>query len=156
MKQEYVTHSPEETEKIAEELATRFTTGGVIALEGNLGVGKTVFVKGLARGLGITSVIQSPTFVIMKVYPVAHRGLKNLVHVDCYRLDSADQIRATGLEDYLRDRQSLVVIEWADKIRELVPSTAQWISFDSLSFHDRRIIISSNRADGRHHADTER
>ncbi|MEK7584599.1 MAG: tRNA (adenosine(37)-N6)-threonylcarbamoyltransferase complex ATPase subunit type 1 TsaE, partial [Patescibacteria group bacterium] len=92
MKKKHFSASAEETQAIAQSLALRIEGGGVIALTGELGAGKTVFVKGLARGLGIIEIIQSPTFVLMKVYQVQHKTLDVFVHIDCYRLASIREL----------------------------------------------------------------
>lgn len=138
----YITHSPEDTEAIGFDIAKRTAGPMVFALHGGLGSGKTVFTKGFARGLGIKETIQSPTFILMNVYPLHHAAIKQFVHVDCYRVDASDELREIGLEDFIRDGSSLVVIEWADKANDLLPRTAIRIAFDVVDEQSRRITIS--------------
>jgi len=113
--------SEKETKNIARKLALSFKGGEVIALEGELGTGKTVFIKGLAQGLGIKETIKSPSFVLMKVYPLKCRKIKYLCHVDAYRLAKAQELLDIGLNDWLSKEGVVTVIEWADKVREVLP-----------------------------------
>lgn len=95
----------------------------IIFLRGDLGSGKTVFVKGLAQALGVRDVVNSPTFVIMKIYETKNNKFKRLVHIDFYRLDEvveADLVNL-GIKEYMDDPESLVVIEWAERIVGQVP-----------------------------------
>jgi tRNA threonylcarbamoyladenosine biosynthesis protein TsaE len=111
-----VTPSEAVTKKLGRELAHELQGGEVLALEGPLGAGKTTFVKGLAKGLGVKQVITSPTFILMKVYKAKRGRIRQLVHVDCYRLPAAE-FSAIGLTDYLGDPHTVVAIEWAEKLR---------------------------------------
>lgn len=115
-----VTTSADETRQLAESLGCAFQGDTILALHGNLGVGKTTFVQGLARGLGIQDVVTSPTFNIFTL----HRGPRwTLVHLDAYRLEHAKQIEDLMLEDFLRSPYCLA-IEWPERISEwLVPQT---------------------------------
>ncbi len=137
--QEFVTNNIEETNKIAQDLADKLEGGEVIALSGNLGVGKTVFVKALAAALGIKEDVNSPTFVLMKVYDIKHKNIRQFVHADCYRLEAAEDLRDIGLSDFLEDN-AVIVIEWADKINNL-PSNAINVKFDYINDSKRRIVI---------------
>jgi len=107
----FISHSPAETEAFAESWGRTAQPGLVIALSGDLGAGKTVFVKGLARGLGISARIQSPTFALVNIHET---GRLPLYHLDLYRLDTLEQIAAAGLEDYLHTA-GITVIEWAER-----------------------------------------
>ena len=113
-----ISKSIEETIKIGEKLARRLKPGDVVALIGDLGAGKTVFTKGIAKGLGVKKVmyVNSPTFVIIKEYKA---GIP-LYHFDLYRLDHSSVIDAENFEEYFYGR-GVTVIEWADKIRKLLP-----------------------------------
>lgn len=110
-----VTHSAEETEGLAERLGSLLQAGDVVALTGPLGSGKTCFVRGLARGLGIAGHVSSPTFILMRL----HRGEPPLCHVDAYRLDSAAALLDLGLDDWLT--QAVVAVEWADRVLPALP-----------------------------------
>lgn len=110
------TSSAAETQGLAAELAAVLPVDSVLALHGNLGVGKTTFVQGLARAFGITEHITSPTFTIFTV----HRGRRNLVHLDAYRLERADQLDALMLEDFLTSPYCLAV-EWPENVAAWLP-----------------------------------
>lgn len=124
----FVSKSEDETLKFAEDFVEQLRGGEVIALVGELGVGKTVFVKGLARGFGIKQKIHSPTFLLMKMYKInrrtkkqKHRStIKFLCHVDAYRLMGPDELVDVGLLDWLGRPDTVTVIEWADKVPELL------------------------------------
>ncbi len=116
----YFSKTENDTNQLAAKIAKKLKGGEIIALEGDLGAGKTTFVKGLARAFGIKQHVTSPTFVLMKVYAMGHKpsAISQLVHVDCYRLDEPQELFYLGLEEYLNKPDSLVVIEWADKIKD--------------------------------------
>ncbi len=136
-----LTDSPDQTKRIGKEIARSLKHGRIIALEGNLGAGKTVLAKGIAQGLGVTHVIQSPTFVLMKVYPVQRPGISHLVHVDCYRVATSREVSAIGLEDYLSDDTAVVVIEWADRIRDMLPKRRMTIRLSASGEQARKVVI---------------
>jgi tRNA threonylcarbamoyladenosine biosynthesis protein TsaE len=106
-----ISHSPAETAALGEQWGLTAPSGLVIGLCGDLGAGKTQFVKGLARGLGIEALVQSPTFALVKIYT---GGRLTLFHLDLYRLDTPEQIVAAGLEEYLQPT-GVTVIEWAER-----------------------------------------
>ena len=103
-----ISSSPEQTKQIAVELAKTLRGGEVIALEGDLGAGKTVFAQGLCEGLSVSSPVTSPTFPIMNVY----EGTLRVVHLDLYRIKTAREIAVLGLEEYLGQPHTVVLIEW--------------------------------------------
>jgi len=107
---ERVTRSAAETEALGEELAARLAPGDLLLLAGGLGTGKTTFVRGLARGLGATATVQSPTFTLVRVYP----GRVQLAHVDLYRLEKSAELTDLGLEELLE--QGVVAVEWGDRL----------------------------------------
>lgn len=115
----------------------------VLALEGELGSGKTTFVQGLARSLGVRGKIQSPTFVLAKWHKLSrrHDPLRRLVHIDAYRLESSAEAERLGLRGILRDPDALVVVEWADRIRKLIPGNAVWIKFRHRVKNSRTIAV---------------
>jgi tRNA threonylcarbamoyladenosine biosynthesis protein TsaE len=103
----------------------------VLALSGDLGAGKTTFVQTLARHLGVSEHVTSPTFVIMKRYSVPQgQRFNTLVHIDAYRVESPEELAILGLERELSDPQNLVCIEWAEKIPRLLPLSAAKLAFD--------------------------
>jgi tRNA threonylcarbamoyladenosine biosynthesis protein TsaE len=106
-----ISHSPAETEALGEAWGREAQSGLVIGLSGDLGAGKTQFVKGLARGLGITERVHSPSFALINEYS---GGRLDLFHIDLYRLDTLEQILGAGLEEYLQP-EGVTVIEWAER-----------------------------------------
>lgn len=108
----FISHSPAETEVLGEQLGSRAATGLVIGLSGDLGAGKTQFVRGLARGLGITARVHSPTFTLVNEYG---GGRLKLFHLDLYRLETAEQLRSAGIEEFLAPA-GVAVIEWAERL----------------------------------------
>jgi tRNA threonylcarbamoyladenosine biosynthesis protein TsaE len=108
----FISHSPAETESLGEKFGRAVQSGFVIALSGELGAGKTQFVKGLARGLGITARVHSPTFTLVNEYG---GGRLKLFHLDLYRLETSEQILSAGVEDFLQP-DGVSVIEWAEKL----------------------------------------
>lgn len=102
----------------------------VLALQGDLGAGKTAFVKEVGKVLAIEETITSPTFVVMKSYTIAnHSFLTTLTHIDAYRIESDDEMRVLGFEELLKDPTRLICIEWPEKIEHLIPENAYPISF---------------------------
>lgn len=116
----------EDTFRIGELLGKKLTPGTVICLEGDLGVGKTVFVKGIAKGLGIAEPVSSPTFTILQEY---REGRLPLYHFDAYRIEDPEEMYEIGFEDYLFG-DGVCFIEWASQIRELLPEDALWITIE--------------------------
>ena len=118
--------SPDETESIALELAKEAKAGSIYTLSGDLGAGKTVFARGFARGLGIMSPVTSPTFTLVNEYK---KGRLPLYHFDVSRLGEAEELYDTGFEDYL-ENGGVVLIEWAERIEELLPRPYFYISIE--------------------------
>jgi len=118
----YTTHSEEETKELGKTIAKDLHGGQILALYGDLGAGKTTFTKGLAEGLGIEDTITSPTFTLMNVYELKQpqNTITTFVHIDTYRLNSEEELRDIGVEDYLEDPNTLVLIEWPDKIPNIL------------------------------------
>ena len=132
----YMTHSPEETEKIGAALAEKMEPGAVIAYRGDLGAGKTAFTRGLARGLGYAEPVTSPTYTIVNEYL---GGRLPLFHFDMYRLHSADDLWDIGWEDYL-DRGGVCAVEWSENVTEALEG-AITVSIEKLDDTTRRITI---------------
>ena len=130
------THSEAETEALGERLAKCLHTGSVVALYGDLGAGKTAFVRGMARGLDIRESVSSPTFTIVNEYP----GDPALFHFDMYRLRNAEELYGIGWEDYL-DRNGICVTEWSERIEEALPEDAVRVRIQRLSDTDRSVSI---------------
>lgn len=114
----YLTNSPEETEQLGEALAKQLRPGEVVAYYGDLGAGKTAFTRGLARGLGITESVTSPTYTIVNEYL---SGRMPLFHFDMYRLSCADDLFDIGWEDYL-ERGGICAVEWSERVEDALES----------------------------------
>ena len=121
------TNSEAETEALGERLAKCLRAGAVVALYGDLGAGKTAFVRGMARGLDIRESVSSPTFTIVIEYP----GDPALFHFDMYRLKNAEELYGIGWEDYL-DRNGICVTEWSERIEEALPEDAGRVTMSRL------------------------
>lgn len=130
-----VTASPEETLDAAAAVLAAFPQARVLALHGDLGAGKTCFVRGLATAMGIREAITSPTFTLVREYA----GPRPLVHIDLYRIASPDELLVIGFEDYL-DSGALVVIEWAERAGDLLPPDALHLTFRVEPGEERRRI----------------
>jgi tRNA threonylcarbamoyladenosine biosynthesis protein TsaE len=134
-----ITNSAKQTSALGKNLGKSCRGGEILALSGNLGAGKTCFTQGLAKGLGIKRIINSPTFVIMKVYNVKKNGIKKFCHIDAYRLKSADDLIAIGANEYLNRADTVTIIEWAEKIKKLLPKNTTKISLKHLKDNKREI-----------------
>lgn len=140
-----LTKSSKETQELAQKLAKELKGNEVIALFGNLGSGKTTFVQGLAKGLGVRERIISPTFIIIREHKINQKSnLKNkkLYHVDLYRVQP-EQFRGLELGEILKRKGAIVAIEWAEKIKNLLPEKRVEIYFENLGEYKRRIRIVS-------------
>ena len=139
MEKVFVSNSAEETMELGKKLALSASNGSVFCFTGDMGAGKTTLVRGIARGLNIKSVVQSPTFNIMTIY---FDGIKPLIHIDAYRL--ADVNTDIGLDEYIGYETGLPVIEWPDFIKELIPETAITVNIINLGENQRKITIISD------------
>ena len=142
-----ITKSAEETKKVAEELATEISGPTVITLSGDLGAGKTTFVQGFAKALGLERKILSPTFIIVREYELGIKNqesrIKDFYHIDLYRLESESQIESIGLLDILKRDDSIVLIEWPEKMGNLLPNNRIDIQFEYIDENERNIIINN-------------
>ena len=133
-----VSHSVADTERIAADLAKGFRGGECVALDGELGAGKTQFVRGLVRGLGGEArAVNSPTYVLLNVYG---SGRLTVFHLDAYRVGGADDFEAIGFAELLEQR-GVVVVEWAARVNELLPEGTIRVNITPLGTHDREIEI---------------
>ena len=136
MEKVIITHSKEETMSLGNKLATSLPPGSIVTLTGDLGAGKTTLVRGLAEGLNIKEVVQSPTFNIMKIY---FKGDKPLVHIDASRL--ADINTDIGLDEYIGYETGITVIEWPEFISNIIPDEIVEIEILNKGGDDRQITI---------------
>ena len=138
----FISHSPAETQALAERLGNAIPSGCIIGLSGDLGAGKTQFVKGFARGLGATDRVHSPTFALVNIYST---GRLPLYHLDLYRLETHDQIIAAGLEEYFSP-QGVSIVEWVERWQGREPSSYRRIHIEVMSESDRRIFYDNDGA----------
>jgi len=133
----FISNSPAETQAIGRRLAEDVGAGSALALTGDLGSGKTVFVKGLVVGLGSSADVTSPTFTILHEY---RGGRVTVYHFDFFRLEDRQSVARLGLDDYFFG-DGVSVIEWADRFPEFIPEQARWILFEIKSQNQRAITI---------------
>jgi tRNA threonylcarbamoyladenosine biosynthesis protein TsaE len=133
----FTSQSIAETEEAGARIAHELKPGDVLALRGELGAGKTHFIKGIARGLGCGESVTSPTFTLVHEYS---RGRLPVYHFDFYRLDNVGALREVGFEEYISGN-GVSVIEWADKFPEALPPHTRWIDFAILSESARTIAV---------------
>lgn len=144
---EHFTNRPSQTKKLgqilAKEILKEKTKKGaqVLGLRGVLGGGKTTFLQGFAKGLGIKEKILSPTFVILKKFEIQKPGFEFFYHIDCYRIEKPKEILGLGFKKIVSGLQNIVVIEWADRIQEILPQNTILISFEFNNKDKRRITI---------------
>lgn len=162
----YLTKSPAQTKKVGATLAERILNSYsqrektiILGLEGDLGGGKTTFLQGFARGLGIKEKILSPTFVLMKKFKIPAKTcltvsrlrskrwqmnnskFKTFIHIDCYRVQSPREILALGFQKIASDPKNIIAIEWAEKISKILPKNTTWVKFEIINKNSRRITI---------------
>ncbi len=158
----YFTNSFLETKKLAEKLAEKILIIGkknrassdgalILALCGELGGGKTTFVQGFSKGLGIKEKILSPTFIIMKQFQIRKnlrpnsQKFANLYHIDCYRIKKAKEILDLGFKEIISNPQNIVIIEWAERIKKILPENALIVTFKFIDKNKRKIVIGKNK-----------
>ena len=164
--QKFKSFSSAETKKFAEQFASRVTRHGsrqgkgalVIALVGELGSGKTTFVQGFLRGLGVRKRAASPTFILFRRFALRHPPARfaprskvgghfvSIYHVDAYRIKKPQELLTLGFRDILADPQNLVLVEWADRVRWLLPKSTSWILFKHGKNEKERIIETKTAA----------
>lgn len=137
-----VTNGAEETVALAEKLAQTFTGGEVVLLSGDLGAGKTVFAKGVAKALGVRSDVKSPTFTLCCEYD----GDKlRLIHIDAYRLKNGEEAEACGLNEKFGDKSAVCLIEWPSQIESVLPDNVLRVNIERLGDNERKITINADK-----------
>ncbi|MFH1461198.1 MAG: tRNA (adenosine(37)-N6)-threonylcarbamoyltransferase complex ATPase subunit type 1 TsaE [Patescibacteria group bacterium] len=153
-KLEIIVQSAKQTQQAAKILAKEIIQSRprdkkalIIGLEGDLGSGKTTFIQGLAQGLGIKEKIASPTFVILKKYNIPNKNVSGfrfqvsgLYHIDCYRINHQDLLEL-DFKEIINQPQNIIAIEWAERVKKILPKNALWLKFDYLGKNKRRIMI---------------
>ena len=133
---EFISHSEQETEELGARLAASLPGGTVVAMYGDLGAGKTAFVRGMARGMGLLCRVSSPTFTIVNEY----LGERDLIHFDMYRLSGADELFDIGWEDYL-SRGAVCAVEWSENVQDAFFGDEVRVWIEKLSDRERKITI---------------
>ncbi len=133
---EIITHTERETEDVGAAFAAQIPDGTVVAMYGELGAGKTAFVRGMARGMGLDCRVNSPTFTIVNEY----LGARTLLHFDMYRLQSAEELWDIGWDDYL-ERGAVCAVEWSENVSDAFTGDEITVRFEKLSDTERRITI---------------
>ncbi len=140
---ELISNSNLKTKEIGKLFGQSLKEGVIISLVGDLGGGKTTFVQGLGMGLGIRERITSPSFVLMKRYKVnAREPIKYLCHIDCYRLEKAQDILGIGYREIIKEKDAVIVIEWANRIKKYLPKKRIKINFEFIDQNQRKILIA--------------
>src|SRR3989338_10750586 len=145
--QKSITKSAKETQKLGAEFAQQILRRGheksatVLALIGDLGSGKTTFLQGFAKGLGIEEVVNSPTFIIMKKFKIYDLRFKNFYHIDCYRLDNEKDVEFLHFQEIISNPKNIVAIEWPEKIAGILPQNSISITFKHLEENKREIVL---------------
>ncbi|MDO8510503.1 MAG: tRNA (adenosine(37)-N6)-threonylcarbamoyltransferase complex ATPase subunit type 1 TsaE [bacterium] len=140
----YTTHSAEETRRLARSFAkklgaVRQQRALVVGLYGNLGSGKTTFTQGLIAAFGVKEDVTSPTFVIEKIYKIKGKGFSHIIHIDAYRLRSADELKVLGWKEIEAESGNLIVVEWPEHVAELLSRGHLILRFSFIN-HNERII----------------
>ena len=133
---EFISHSQLETEEMGQKLAEKLPGGSVVAMYGDLGAGKTAFVRGMAKGMGLSCRVSSPTFTIVNEY----LGERELIHFDMYRLSSADELFDIGWADYL-SRGAVCAVEWSENVQDAFFGDEVVVRIEKLNDTDRKITI---------------
>ncbi|KKQ67289.1 MAG: ATP-binding protein [Candidatus Daviesbacteria bacterium GW2011_GWA2_38_24] len=137
-----ITNSPEETKHLAEDLAKEIkNSGGIVALKGDLGAGKTTFAQGFAKGLGVEEKIISPTFIVIRQYEVPDTKMM-FHHIDLYRFEDNFDLKQSGIQEILENKKSITLIEWAEKLNDKLPKGSIVVKLKRLSEDKREIIIN--------------
>ena len=142
---EIVAVNTEQTQKFAEEVATKLKPGNIVALYGDLGAGKTTFVSMGSKALGFSDRVQSPTFVISRIYGGGGSSseIKYIHHLDLYRMQDSGDVRDLGMEDYLNQPDSVTFIEWPEVAEKYLPEKSVRIFFETLSENERKIHVQN-------------
>ena len=141
---EVISKSPRETQKIAKDFSKDLKPGDIVALYGDLGAGKTVFIQGIAQGLKIKKKITSPTFVFVRTYPVKIANKDSIFyHMDLYRGETLHDFESLGLDEIINGK-NVVVVEWASKIEDRLPKKRIDVTIKAVNEYTRRITIERN------------
>jgi len=146
---EIISKSASQTERIGEELVVEILKNAknnafVIGLRGDLGGGKTTFLKGLARGLGVDGTVLSPTFIIFRRYDIKKGHFKRFYHFDCYRIESENEMVTLGFNKIVADSENIVAIEWSERVGRILTDDTLKIDFEFIDEETRKISFDWN------------
>jgi len=146
MNKTIISNSEEETAEFAAEMARITSPGTVFALHGSLGAGKSVFSRGFARGCGVKGPIPSPTFTIVQEYKISSKNqdTQRLYHMDLYRIQDVEAGYAFGIDEYIDDESAVKLIEWPERIEEILPEDTVNINIQHIDENKRKIVVSGN------------
>ncbi len=139
------TNSPAQTQQLATDfikaLTQNVSAATIVCLYGDLGAGKTTFTQFVAEALGVTETVTSPTFVIEKIYKLENKAFSHLIHIDAYRLERADELETLGWHEITSEPGNLILIEWPEKVDDIIPDVVQKIFFTFIDENTREIDI---------------
>lgn len=147
MKVSFFTKNPNQTKKLGKILAQEILKNPLkkrallLGLEGDLGGGKTTFLQGFAKGLGVKEKITSPTFVIIKKFHLPYPVFHELYHIDCYRIKKPREILDLGFKEIISNPQNIIAIEWSDRIKKILPKDILFFKFDFINKNIRKIVL---------------
>jgi tRNA threonylcarbamoyladenosine biosynthesis protein TsaE len=144
---EFISRSPDQTQRLGARLGALLRGGEVICLEGSLGAGKTCLAQGIGRGWGVSQTLTSPTFVLVREYARPETTTR-LLHVDLYRISGAAEALTLGIEEMLGDAHAICIIEWAERARSIIPEEHLWLALELVDATRRTINMSGQ---GKHH-----
>lgn len=139
---DYITNSPNETRRLASKIASELSGGEVLCLYGSLGAGKTTFVSGLINFFLPQKRVLSPTFIIVRHYSLTHALIKNIYHLDLYRISKEEELEAIGITEFIGKSDAIVAIEWAEKLQEFLPKKRIGFTFITINDDQRMIKLS--------------
>ncbi len=148
MKINKITNDSFETKELGKKIAKKLLEdkkdrerAQILALKGELGSGKTTFLQGFAKGLGIEEKVLSPTFVIFKKFKIKDPDFYLFYHIDCYRIKNSKELLSLGFEDFVKNPKNIIAIEWAEKVKDILPENKITIDFKIKEISKRKIII---------------
>jgi tRNA threonylcarbamoyladenosine biosynthesis protein TsaE len=150
MRKKYLSKSPSQTKQLGKFLAKELLKiktekALVLGLEGDLGGGKTTFLQGFARGIGMKKRTLSPTFIILRKSRIKNLRFKNFYHIDCYRIQKPEEVLELGFKEIISRSQNIVAVEWADRIRKILPKKSLILKFQFVNKNTREICLTKRK-----------
>ena len=148
MQKEFITNGTKETQELGKALVLELRGGEIICLDGELGAGKTTFTQGLLQGLDLQGPFTSPTFLVMKEYDreisneSKNKKIQKIYHIDAYRVEAKDLL-GLGWKEMIANPENIIIIEWAERVRDIIPKDALYMDFEWLDENKRKIIFKN-------------